>query len=168
PIPLARVWLAKQCDQIMFLKFPSLRAKPEQEVLVEECAILSETVFLHALESGIVNVDVVASAQNRPCVRSLHLEEHSIAANKYGAVFTGAVVDDDGHFVSLAVRREAMKILGRGIKLPEGGFQRQRCVVLRDGSRARSKRDAETQPQGEQCRPFLSRQMIPPPSADDS
>ncbi len=103
--------------------------------------MLRQIVFFDALQTGIVNVKVVASAQNRAGVGRFHFQKHFIVANQHGAGFGGAIVDHDGDFGALDVRGEAAETLCRTIEFSECAFQCSWAVILPSGRPRPDERD---------------------------
>src|SRR5271154_2237976 len=123
-------WLTEQRHQVGLLKFLPLRTETEQKVLIHLGAVLCEVVFLNPFQTGVVDVEAVAGAQNGARIRRLHFQKHFIVVHQDGTGFGGAIVDHDGDFGALDIGREAVKTLCGAIEFPEGAIQRSRTVVL--------------------------------------
>ena len=112
--------------------------------------MLREIVFLDALQAGVVNVEVVAGAQNCARIGRLHFQKHFIVVNQDGAGFGGAIVNHDGDLGALDIGREAVKTLRGAIEFSESAVQCHRAVVL-TRSRKRPEAGGENESAKRKC-----------------
>ena len=101
--------------------------------------MLSQVVFFDALQSRIVDVEIITRAQNGAGIWSLEVEAHFVAAHPDYAPLGGFHVDDNGELCALDIRREAVKILRLAVEVAQYGVERHALVFLQSRKRPRGR-----------------------------
>ena len=97
--------------------------------MVHQGAVFAEIVLFHLMNLGVVDVQMVAVAQNRAWIGRSEIDAHfPVAQHRDLAGFDSAIVHHHGHFCALYIGGQALKLFRLAIDVLERVIERQSAL----------------------------------------